>query len=191
MRRINKPSCPNPKALRTNYKHPKNKEALVDASYGKCMYCESKIGHVYSGDIEHIKPKSRFPQFKYDWDNLGFVCSKCNNAKRDKYDDRTPYINPYNEDPAEHLTTLGAFLKHLPGSTRGEVTTIDIELNRPDLLEKRQDTLKQISLFIDCYRNLPDSPFKQSLLEQICSYAANDKEFSLVIEGLLKSEGLI
>jgi 5-methylcytosine-specific restriction endonuclease McrA len=85
MIKLNRPQCPNQEALRTNYKHPDNKAALISASYDKCMYCESKVSHTYYGDIEHIRPKSRFPDLEFSWDNLGYVCARCNGYKSDKY----------------------------------------------------------------------------------------------------------
>ena len=52
MRKIQRPACPNTTALQTDYKHNQNKKALVGASHGKCMYCESAVTQVYFGDIE-------------------------------------------------------------------------------------------------------------------------------------------
>lgn len=77
----------------TAYKLPEVKEALIKLFNGKCAYCESFILHVYSGDVEHFRPKS---QIKYpkedniktikpgyywlaaDWDNLFLACKNCN-----------------------------------------------------------------------------------------------------------------
>src|SRR5688572_16918774 len=128
MRKINRPDCPNPTALATNYKHPENKVVLINASHGKCMYCESRVDHISYGDIEHIRPKSRYLQLEFDWSNLGYVCSKCNIAKHDKFEEDTPYINPYDEEPEDHLITVGAWLKHKAGSERGQLTIIDVDL---------------------------------------------------------------
>lgn len=136
MIRLTRPPCPNPVALRTDYRHPDNKAALRDASVDKCMYCESKVSHSYFGDVEHIRPKGTFPELEFSWENLGFVCAKCNNAKLNQWHDATPYINPYEEDPSGHLTALGAYVYQRAGSERGEITWRDIDLNRPQLLER-------------------------------------------------------
>jgi group II intron reverse transcriptase/maturase len=52
------------------------------------------------GDVEHIKPKAIFPVLEFEWENLGFVCARCNNAKRDFWSDETPVIDT-GADPAD------------------------------------------------------------------------------------------
>ncbi len=87
MIRLSRPDCPHPDALaNSNYKHPKNKQALHDASFGKCMYCESHVSHIDYAHVEHIKPKAdgKYPYLKYVWDNLGYSCAICN-VNKDEY----------------------------------------------------------------------------------------------------------
>lgn len=191
MRKINKPSCPNPSALMTNYKHPDNKSALVDASFGKCVYCESKVTHIYFGDIEHIKPKSKYPDLEYDWSNLGFICAICNNAKGDKYDESTPYLNPYEEDPCNFLIVFGTFLKHKQGNERAELTITDIALNRPDLLEKRFTRIGSIEKAIDACYKTQNETLRKYALSALKHEGDEDKEYSFFIKTFLESHGLI
>ena len=84
------------------------------------MYCESKITHIDFGDVEHIKPKSpsKFPELEFEWENLGIACGKCNLAKHDKYFVETPFIDPYLEEPSDHLAAVGTLLLHRGGSER-------------------------------------------------------------------------
>ncbi len=191
MRKINRPSCPNPTALTTNYKHPENKEALINASFEKCIYCESKVTHVYFGDIEHLKPKSIYPDLEFEWDNLGFVCAVCNNAKGNKYSEDTPYINPYEENPDDFLITVGAFLKNKLGSERGELTTLDIELNRPALVEKRQIRLDAIEKAINSCMRTKNINLKNAALEAIKQESNENTEYSLFIKLLLQLHQLV
>lgn len=149
MIKLTRPPCPNPSALRTDYGHPTNKAALRAASFDKCMYCESKVSDTYFGDIEHIRPKVRFPDLEFVWENLGFVCAKCNNAKLDRWHAEAPYINPYDEDPSAHLAAFGTYILHRTGSERGEITWRDISLNRPELLERRQERIDAIHAVVD------------------------------------------
>ena len=186
MRKINRPDCPNPTALATNYKHDDNKQALITASHGKCMYCESKVTHVYFGDVEHIKPKTKYPTLEFEWTNLGFVCAKCNNAKSDRFDEATPYVNPYEEEPKDHLIALGAMLMHKNGSERGELTTTDIELNRPDLVEKRQEKLNNIQKWIDAAMRTQNETLKKAAITELLNEADEDKEYSLFVVNFLK-----
>lgn len=191
MRKINRPHCPNPRGLATNYKHPDNKNVLIQASYGKCMYCESKVTAISFGDVEHIKPKSKYPKLEFKWENLGFVCSKCNSAKKDKFNEMLPYINPYDEDPTDYLLALGAFIQHQTQNERGKLTIADINLNRPELVEKRGEKLKLIQKWIELYMVTPDRISKEIVLEELLNECKEDKEYSLLVEQLFKSHGLI
>lgn len=71
------------------YSEPDVKEALVKLFKGKCAYCESAFLHVYSGDIEHFRPKGEIEEaapntkpgyywLAADWDNLLLSCRNCN-----------------------------------------------------------------------------------------------------------------
>jgi hypothetical protein len=70
---------------------------LAEMFYGKCAYCESRIVTIYSGDIEHFRPKGGFhnstseplikPGYYWlasDWNNLLFACPFCNQTNTHK-----------------------------------------------------------------------------------------------------------
>ncbi len=55
----------------------------------KCAYCESRFRHVYTGDIEHFRPKGKITEanpnqvpgyywLAADWNNLLLSCRHCN-----------------------------------------------------------------------------------------------------------------
>ncbi len=195
MIKVDRPICPNPSALsRGNYKHSDNKIALRNASFDKCIYCESKISHVYYGDIEHIKPKEKFPELKFYWENLGFVCAKCNGIKKSKFDRETPFIDPYEEDPTEHVLFLGVFIKHRKGSERGEIT-IDggsgIGLNRKELILKRYEKIRLLERTIDCCFRTSNSSLKKNALEELKKEADQANEYSLCIKYLLLAHQIL
>ena len=188
MIKLTRPPCPNPDALvAENYKHPDNKTALVAASHQKCMYCESKVTHIDFGDVEHIKPKAqgKFPELAYEWTNLGFVCGRCNNAKSNKYFDDAPFVDPYSENPDDHLFAYGAYLAQRNGSVRGEVTIREIGLNRPDLLEKRNDRLKEILIALNAAHRTTVEVLRIAALAELRREAEADKEYALVVRTLL------
>jgi len=185
MIRLTRPPCPNPGALQTDYRYPANKDALRAASSDKCMYCESKVSHLYFGDVEHIKPKARFPELEFAWGNLGFVCARCNSAKRDKWHDLTPYVNPYDEDPLTHLAPLGAFVVHRAGSERGEVTWRDIDLNRPELLERRMDRIDAIRTLVDKVNRTADPDLRNALKVELERETGRDTAYSFVARAAL------
>jgi len=76
---------------RAIYGAPAVKSSLSEAQHDKCCFCESKISHISSGDVEHFRPKAacrstadapeRKPGYywlAYDWSNLYFACEQCN-----------------------------------------------------------------------------------------------------------------
>lgn len=71
------------------YSDPEVKESLIKLFKGKCAYCESGFLHVYSGDVEHFRPKGEIEEatpnkkpgyywLAADWDNLLLSCRNCN-----------------------------------------------------------------------------------------------------------------
>jgi uncharacterized protein (TIGR02646 family) len=75
------------------YGHKSVKEALKEAQNDKCAFCESKVGHIAHGDVEHYRPKGGVRQnpsdpldqpayfwLAYIWENLFFACQLCNQS---------------------------------------------------------------------------------------------------------------
>lgn len=192
MRRLYRPTCPNPIALETNYKHPDNKDVLLRASHGKCMYCESQVAHIYYGDVEHIRPKAagKYPHLEFEWTNLGYCCARCNNAKRDQFDETCPLVDPYSDDPAAHLLAFGTTVRHKAGSERGAITIATTDLNRTELVEKRTIRLTQLQNALDaCYRT-SNMTVRAILLTALKEEGAADKEFSMFAAALINANQL-
>jgi uncharacterized protein (TIGR02646 family) len=187
---ILRPECPHPVALQNgNYKHHLNKEALKKANFDKCMYCESKISQIDFAHIEHFKPKAenKFPELEFVWNNLGYACPKSNNAKSDKFHDDTIYIDPYSENPNEYFFAAGALLLIKNGSERSEISIRDIELNRPELLEKRLEKITEIQKSINaCYRTSNEA-LKAAALNELKLESSSEKEYSFFVSALLKA----
>lgn len=190
LRRPVTPPHPNSLTNMTTYSHPLNKKDLRDAAFGKCMYCESKIPHISFADVEHIKPKcaGKFPHLEFAWDNLGYSCSICNNNKSDEYDVSIPFIDPYSEDPTDHLYAFGPLLLHK--TNRGEVTISIIKLNRPEIFEKRSERTISVKRLIDLYKS-STGLLQASLKSELLQEAASDKEYSLIVKALLLKESII
>jgi hypothetical protein len=69
------------------------KKVLIKAQRDKCAFCESKVGHISFGDVEHYRPKGGVRQSEADpleqpgyfwlayvWENLFFACQLCNQS---------------------------------------------------------------------------------------------------------------
>lgn len=71
-----------------SYKEKDVIERLEQVFNGKCYICEIKP--LSDPQVEHLKPHKggRYPERKFDWDNIFLSCPHCNNIKsQDKYDD--------------------------------------------------------------------------------------------------------
>lgn len=67
------------------------KQALMDASFGKCWYCEAKVAQRADNAVDHFRPKSRVAEdqthpgywwLACDMGNYRFACQFCNSARR-------------------------------------------------------------------------------------------------------------
>ena len=56
-------------------------DELEKIFYGKCYLCEDKAGNI---NIEHLVPHKGNPELKYDWNNLYYSCSRCNEIKHEQ-----------------------------------------------------------------------------------------------------------
>lgn len=190
---IIRPECPHPEALANrNYKHPRNKLALMNASSDKCMYCESSIRHIDFGDIEHIKPKAedKYPHLAFEWDNLGYSCRCCNSNKSDKYDVETPYVNPYEENPEEHFAWRGAIMLAKRGCERAMLTINDVKLNRVSLVEKRVAKITDVDNAVSACFRLQNVRLRQQAIDELIKFSEKDSEFSACIASVLSAHGV-
>ncbi len=175
------------KSIQGNYNHPDIKKAVILETRGKCIYCESKVRHTSPGDMEHIAPKSMFPQYCFRWSNLTFACSECNRRKRDYFSLQNPLLNPYLDDPSEHLMAFGPFIHHLPGKVRGKLTVAKLELNRADLWERRKEQIEKVGVLADAWALTSDGDVRDLLLKEIRTEVESDKEYSFVVVSFLRS----
>lgn len=68
----------------------------------RCMYCVDSHG----SDIEHFRPKAKFPKLGFRWSNLLLCCTECGRFKGSTFPmaGRRPLlIDPTVEDPWQHI----------------------------------------------------------------------------------------
>ena len=176
-----------PKALLDSYRDPELKAHLVAEAHGKCVYCESKITHVYFGDIEHIKPKSRFPAERLNPENLALACALCNNAKSDFWEEAAPLLNPYIDDLDQEILALGYLIARRPGRNRARLTIDQLELNRQALLERRRERIELLQPLADQYILEPSSGIKDLLRSELCRQAGEDGEYAIIVRAYLEA----
>lgn len=146
-------------SLTRRYNHPDVKNALKEETRGKCAYCEAYVTDVAHGDIEHITPKSIKRDLTFDWANLTFACQICNQNKSSKED----IIDPYVDNPSEHLFFAGAFVK---GKTpNGSRSVMELCLNRPSLIESRNREIERYADQIEKVFLVEDDSAKELFIQ--------------------------
>lgn len=124
-------------------------EALYAAFHGKCAYCEARMAHVSSPHVEHYRPKSKFPDRMFDWQNWLLSCGRCNDRKWAHFPDcdcQPCLLDPTAEDPSMHLDFLRA--RVLGRTRRGEETIKLVGLDRSPLEDERALWLMKINLLL-------------------------------------------
>ncbi|CAN5469960.1 hypothetical protein BH09CHL1_BH09CHL1_16570 [soil metagenome] len=175
---------------RGRYGHSQIKLAVVRETYGKCVYCESKVRHVAPGDIEHIIPKSLFPEMTFEWSNLTFSCTECNRRKLNNFDVNLQILNPYEDQPGDFLFASDAKIYPRPGSLRGALSWAILELNRPELYEMRCDTIEHVRALAETWGLLPDGILKDLALTSLRDQVIESQEHSMVVEAFLRASGV-
>lgn len=60
---------------------------ILEKHSGECMLCgRSKRKHGVVIHVDHIKPKSKYPELALEYNNLQILCEDCNLGKSNKYE---------------------------------------------------------------------------------------------------------
>lgn len=143
-----------------------NEQKIDDKSY--CPYCEMIISSENNDlkedkkcHIEHIKPKSKFPNLAFDYRNFLTSCSDkntCGHCKQSDWDNKL-FINPIEENPKEYFSYSIRTGKIIPKKEAGleyekAIKTIEIlNLNENKLCDYRKSYINQILNSIKNSRN--------------------------------------
>ena len=118
---------------------------------GLCAYCEE----ICKGEVDHFRPKSRFPEMVYDWSNWLLACHDCNQAKGGKwptegYVDPCAHSQPSRPEHCFEFDILTAEVLPREGigqlrRNRAQKTIMNLRLNGRHHLKKRLEWLLLIS----------------------------------------------
>ncbi len=170
------------KTIRFRYRDPKIKAAIRRDSYGKCIYCELLLP---TGETDHIDPVSICPHLIVAWENLALVCKECNTKKSDYYKPDEPLINPFVDDPAIHLLFLGPSVFPVVSDAKGLRTFLKLELDRIDLLQRRQRRLERLRPLVEEWQAHPAGATKELLKQELLNEAADNAEFAAAVRAFL------
>ncbi len=83
---------------------------LIKDFHNNCGFCGESIPTPQSlttrtskGDVEHFLPKSKYPEFVYEWTNYIWSCKPCNEHKKEFYNVSYPLLNPCRKKDCENL----------------------------------------------------------------------------------------
>ena len=174
------------KTERSRYNHSDIKKVLIAETHGKCAYCESKLRHVSYGDVEHVVPKSDDPSKWFSWPNLTLACDVCNTNKSDAPVEGDTFIDPYSVDPEEHFWQMGPLMTPKPGCDAAALTERLLELNRPELVERR--TERQVSLLkmLDSFERCHNPKLKELLWEEFTAESQAHKEYAALSRAIVE-----
>ena len=164
---------------------------LREAFFGLCAYCEENTG----GEVEHFRPKSKFPQLVYEWSNWVLACHSCNILKGGKwppfgYVDPCAKSGPARPERFFIFDTLtgeiepGAALS--PGRRKKAVQTIEeLRLNEQHHLEKRLEWVELALMLLTAFED-PQSPVTRNSLGWL---VARETQLSSITRTAFAEEG--
>ncbi|AUX24936.1 uncharacterized protein SOCEGT47_054770 [Sorangium cellulosum] len=115
------------------------RQAIAGMSHGFCAYCQSPVSSTHAGkkgkakppgQVEHFRPKARFPAQAYDWKNYFLVCMGCNGAKHDRWPNGG-YVRPDEGRPGSRFVFAeDGTMDGRKGDDQAKRTVEDLDLNR-------------------------------------------------------------
>ena len=104
------------------------KEALRGLSHDKCAYCECSVKKESNYmEVEHFEDKKHNPDKVMVWDNLLPSCKHCNGHKSTHDVVKEPIVNPFIDDPRDHLYIQNYRYKYK--DEKGRITREVLQLN--------------------------------------------------------------
>ena len=171
---------------KSRYRAKPIKDQVKSETGGKCIYCESFIGHNTPGDIEHIHPVKHFPEERFVWENLSLACTECNRRKSDYTHAVYPFLNPYSDDVEKAVTHLGPIVTWEVGNQRAEITIKKLEINshgRKELVFRKIEALAEFDNLLERFASEKNEVVREILRLELLSKADIHAEYS----GMMKS----
>jgi hypothetical protein len=128
------PEVPASLAARRSYTEEDVLQKLKETFYDKCYLCEIK--DPTSINVEHFHAHQGDDNKKYDWNNLYYVCGRCNNIKLSKYNNLL--------DCADPNLDVFKLVKHLPPHTPYQSKIIIEAMNDDDKTAETATLLDEI-----------------------------------------------
>ena len=180
------------KTKKYRYRHEDIKRTLIEETGGKCVYCESKIGHNTPGDVEHKTPSSANVDLHFDWNNLTIACTECNRRKRAYFDMLKPFLDPYSADVESRIMHLGPVVGWQPGDEPAEISVRMLELHdnsRAELIKRKIEAIDNLNNLVARYHQV-NGVMKDLLLLSIQRLKCRDSEYSGMLISVCERYGI-
>jgi uncharacterized protein (TIGR02646 family) len=154
----------------TSEERTRIRDYLVTEQYGICAYCMRSIENE-SCHIEHIKPKSKFPNVSLAYGNLVASCesdNSCGKYKGNEYDDA--FVAPTEEDcESQYSYTMDGRIKPLTDGARYTIELLN--LNSYKLTAARKTAIILSGIYnedFDANSNYYSHPNEDGCLPAFC-----------------------
>lgn len=137
-----------------------------------CPYCELKI-NVEESQVEHIKPKEKFPELMHEYSNYLTGCKSpktCGQFKANQWSEK--FIDPTVEDPEEYFTYDIKTGKIIPKEKerlkveKADYTIKVLNLNDKRLCEIRKTFIEQNLKNMECLDYIDKFPSLKEYLKE-------------------------
>ncbi len=125
-------------------------DTLSDMTKEHCSFCDAfPMGKMLEDTIEHFRPKAKFPELAYEWENLFLACRKCQKAKRDKFDEKLlrPDKNSYSFDRYFDIETDTGKLKPNINASKEDQERAELTIKLYGLNDSRRLARKMVSKY--------------------------------------------
>ncbi len=174
------------------------KGSLMDLSNGKCAYCECLLTKESNYmEVEHFHDKHQYPDKVMDWNNLLPSCKHCNGHKSTHDVVADPIINPFTDNPNDHL--YFQYYRYKAKDIKGENTISVLDLNDGErkLVDTRfeigntlQETLEEVLAKLEAYQDHPTISKKNKLVGAVTNIIRQclpESEYSALCATVLHS----
>jgi uncharacterized protein (TIGR02646 family) len=148
---------------------------LREMTASHCSFCDGFPLEGHSNEpIEHFRPKSKFPELAFTWENLYYCCEKCQSTKLEKWDESliAPDENGYDFFHFFEFDWTNGAIR--PNSLANELTkcraqvTINLYgLDTPTRRKYRMLEFRKWNLMPDGQRQLNDFAYRDFLFPDV------------------------
>jgi uncharacterized protein (TIGR02646 family) len=156
------------------------RRSIAGMSDGFCAYCQSSVSSNHAGkrgkdkppgQIEHFKPKSRFPAQAYDLKNYFLACAACNGTKLDKWA-RGGYVRPDEGNPGGRFVfTESGGISAGSGDDQAKNTVEDFGLDDYWLVRHREIAIRTHLDAVRRYMGLPGARLEDFLIRRPAAFS--------------------